>query len=74
VELRSSQVSRLNPRWTGRWTKERRLQTALRILASLPHDPLITHRHSFERAPDAYQTLENNPQDALQVLLTYEEP
>lgn len=74
VELRSSQVSRVSPRWTGRWTKRRRLQTALDLLAELDHDPFITHRFPLERAPDAYALLARNPQSSLQVLLTYEEP
>lgn len=73
VRVLSSQVSRMNPRWTGRWTKRRRLQTALDRLKQLEHAPLITHRFPVERAPDAYQLLRNHPEEALQVLLTYEE-
>ena len=74
VQVLSSQVSRLSPRWTGRWTKRRRHQTALALLERLEHGPLISHRFPLESAADAYAMLENNPQDALQVLLEYEEP
>jgi alcohol dehydrogenase len=74
VRLLSSQVSRLNPRWTGRWTKSRRLQTALDRLAKLDHETFITHRFPVEQARDAYELLCSHPEDALQVLLTYEEP
>jgi threonine dehydrogenase-like Zn-dependent dehydrogenase len=74
IELVSSQVSRIHPRWTGRWTKRRRLQTALGLLAKLDHSPLVTHRLPLGRAADAYDILQSTPEDALQVLLTYEEP
>jgi 2-desacetyl-2-hydroxyethyl bacteriochlorophyllide A dehydrogenase len=74
IELVSSQVSHIHPRWRGRWTKPRRLQTALALLAKLDHAPLITHRLPLGRAADAYQILQSAPEDALQVLLTYEEP
>jgi len=73
VEVRSSQVSRLNPRWTGRWTKRRRLATALALLTRLDHTPLITHRLPLARAAEAYAALENDSQSTLQVLIAYEE-
>jgi len=74
IELVSSQVSQIHPRWRGRWTKRRRLQTALGLLQKLDHAPFITHRLPLGRAADAYEILQSAQEDVLQVLLTYEEP
>jgi alcohol dehydrogenase len=73
IELVSSQVSHVHPRWRGRWSKRRRLQTALGLLEKLDHTPFITHRLPLERAADAYHILQSDRDDVLQVLLTYEE-
>lgn len=37
----------------------------------LPVERLISHRFAVEEAPAAYALLDRYPQDALQVLLTY---
>jgi 2-desacetyl-2-hydroxyethyl bacteriochlorophyllide A dehydrogenase len=73
VHMVSSQVSRLAPELTGRWTKGRRLQWALRMLeASRPAD-LITHRFHLSQAAQAYALLHEHPEHAIQVMLTYED-
>ena len=69
--LISSQVSTLAPERTGRWTKRRRLLTALRELARLPAERLITHRLPLERAAEAYGLLDEQPERVLQVLLVH---
>lgn len=67
----SSQVSTLAPEHTGRWTKHRRLQTALHELSRLPAERLVTHRLPIARAAEAYALLDEHPELALQVLLVH---
>jgi 2-desacetyl-2-hydroxyethyl bacteriochlorophyllide A dehydrogenase len=71
TRLIGSQVSTLAPEHTGRWTKRRRLQTALRELPRLPAERLITHRLPLARAAEAYALLDEHPEQALQVLLVH---
>ncbi len=71
IQLRSSQVSTLAPRWRGRWDKARRLDVAWQQLAALPVAQLITHHWPLEQASVAYHHLDQNPGDCLQTLLTY---
>lgn len=53
----SSQVSTIDPTHRGRWTKDRRMQTVVDLLADLSPGRLITHRFSLEEAPLAYEQL-----------------
>jgi 2-desacetyl-2-hydroxyethyl bacteriochlorophyllide A dehydrogenase len=71
VRLLASQVSTLGAEHAARWTKRRRLQTALAALTHLPAERLITHRLPVARAAEAYALLDERPQEAIQVLLTY---
>jgi 2-desacetyl-2-hydroxyethyl bacteriochlorophyllide A dehydrogenase len=73
IRLMSSQVSTLAPRWTGRWTKARRLQVAWRMLGQVKTSRLITHRVPFAQAAQAYTLLDQHPDRAMQVILTYTE-
>lgn len=71
VAITSSQVSTLAPRFTGRWTKARRFQTAWRMVRAIRPSTLITHRFDVREAQSAYNLLAEDPRDALQVVLTY---
>ena len=55
-----------------RWTAQRNFEACLDLLANnqLQVDALITHRYLFENAPEAYQTLVNEPK-VLGVILQY---
>jgi 2-desacetyl-2-hydroxyethyl bacteriochlorophyllide A dehydrogenase len=72
VRLRSSQVGRLNPELEPRWDRERRTQTVLGFLKRLDLGDLISHRIPFDRAPEAYRLLDERPEEAVQVVFTYE--
>ena len=72
IDVSSSQVSTLAPDLRGRWTKERRMDTAWDRLDDVATDRLVTHRVPFEDAAEAYRLLDEGPENALQVLLTYE--
>lgn len=69
----SSQVSRIAPELTGRWDKARRLQWALRMLGECRPVDLITHRFHLSQAADAYAVLHEQPEHAIQIMLTYED-
>ena len=66
-----SQVSKIDPRFSGRWDKQRRMQVALRLLQLLQPRDLITHQFSISEADKAYQVIDNYSQHSIQVLLTY---
>ncbi|HUF37192.1 MAG TPA: zinc-binding alcohol dehydrogenase [Anaerolineales bacterium] len=73
LRLVSSQVSRLAPGLTGRWTRDRRMAFAVDLLRRLRPGRLITHRFPFERAAEAYELLDRRPEEAVQVVLAYGE-
>jgi threonine dehydrogenase-like Zn-dependent dehydrogenase len=72
IRLISSQVSTISPEWTGRWTKHRRLQIAWQMLQHLRPAHLITHCFPLAQASRAYAMLDQHPEEAIQVVLTYE--
>ena len=71
IQIISSQVSHLHPRWRGRWDKTRRLQLAWQMLAQ--HDPsqLITHRFPLAEAPSAYKLIDEQADTAVQVVFSH---
>ncbi len=71
IEMLSSQVSTISPKLSGRWTKKRRLETALRLVAELGPEALVTHRFPIAEAARAYEQACDHPEKGLQVLLTY---
>jgi 2-desacetyl-2-hydroxyethyl bacteriochlorophyllide A dehydrogenase len=72
MRLISSQVSHLNPRWRGRWSKSRRLALAWQMLAQHNPDQLISHRFPFTDAKEAYQLLDLEAGTVVQPILVYE--
>lgn len=72
VRIRSSQVSRVDPDHAGRWDKDRRLDLARRQLGKVDTDRLVTNEFPVERAGEAYDLLDENPEEAISVLLTYD--
>lgn len=71
IRLISSQVSTIAPARRGRWTTERRRATAWQRLESIETERILTHRIPVEDAPEAYALLDDRPEEAIQVLLTY---
>jgi len=72
IRVRSSQVSRIDPDHADRWDKDRRLDEVCAWLAETDLSALHTHAFDIERAPEAYRLLDDRPDDAVQVTLTYE--
>ncbi len=72
LSLVGSQVSTIAPQWSGRWNKTRRLQTAWQMLRQVKPGSLISHRFPVDRAAQAYTLLDQHPEEAIQVVLTYQ--
>lgn len=71
ITVESSQVSTLAPADRGRWSKDRRLDTALTQLGSATLDDLVTHRVPIDDADEAYRAIDGE-ESTLQVVLTYD--
>lgn len=71
LQLISSQVSHLAPRWQGRWSKKRRMDVAWQMLAKVQPQPLITHRFPLAQAANAYELIDLRPETAVQVVFSY---
>jgi 2-desacetyl-2-hydroxyethyl bacteriochlorophyllide A dehydrogenase len=72
IRLISSQVSTLTPELLARWSKARRLQVAWAMLARVPVCDLITHTFPMADAAQAYALLDEQPDQAVQVIFHYE--
>ncbi|HEX2697799.1 MAG TPA: zinc-binding alcohol dehydrogenase [Anaerolineales bacterium] len=72
IKLISSQVSTIAPELSARWDKSRRFQVAWEALKRIQTEKWITHRYPLEKARDAYQLLDQNPQDAIQVIFNHQ--
>ena len=71
LKLISSQVSTLAPELSGRWDKARRFNIAWKALERIKPEKWITHRFTLDDAPKAYHLLDENPQEAIQLILDY---
>jgi threonine dehydrogenase-like Zn-dependent dehydrogenase len=71
IKLISSQVSTVSPELSGRWDKPRRFDVAWKALERIKPEKWITHRFTLDQATDAYHLLDQNPEEALQVILEY---
>jgi 2-desacetyl-2-hydroxyethyl bacteriochlorophyllide A dehydrogenase len=71
IRLLASQVSTIDPQWSGRWDKTRRFVWAWRMLERLPVEQLISHHFAVEDAAVAYHLIDSQPQAVVQVLLNY---
>ncbi|WP_396612884.1 zinc-binding dehydrogenase [Haloferax sp. S1W] len=71
INVESSQVSTIDPALSGRWDTERRFSLAWDHLEGVPIEALVTHRLDVGDAALAYELLEDEPDDAVQILFTY---
>jgi 2-desacetyl-2-hydroxyethyl bacteriochlorophyllide A dehydrogenase len=72
LTIRSSQVSTIPARLTGRWTVGRRRAVVRRLLDELPLVRLVTHEFPLSRAPEAFATLDRGDEEVLHVALSYD--
>jgi len=73
IQLISSQVSSIAPEFNSRWTKKRRFDVAWEMMRQLKPSRFITHRFSINEAARAYQLLDQNPAEVIQIILTYDQ-
>jgi 2-desacetyl-2-hydroxyethyl bacteriochlorophyllide A dehydrogenase len=71
IQVIASQVSTLSADLTGRWTKARRLKTALSMIARIRPARFITHRYTLDQAKAAYERIARQPEETLQVIFTF---
>ncbi len=71
IRLISSQVSSIDPALSGRWSKERLYRQAWEQIRRVEPARFITHRIPFDRAPEAYTLLDEDPGAAIQVVLVH---
>jgi len=71
IKLISSQVSTIAPELSGRWDKSRRFDAAWKALERIQPEKWITHRFSIDDAEKAYQLLDENPLETIQVIFEY---
>jgi threonine dehydrogenase-like Zn-dependent dehydrogenase len=69
LQLKSSQVSRINPALSGRWTKQRRYNVVFELLQEINPSKYITHRIPLQEANRAYRLLHEHPEQTVQVVL-----
>ena len=72
IEIISSQVSSIAPDLSGRWNKQRRFEVAWEMIKRCQPEQFVTHFLPFDSAKEAYELLDNSPQEALQVVFEYE--
>jgi len=72
IRLRSSQVSRIDPDHADRWDKDRRMDLVRSWLSTASPEDLITHRFDLSEAPEAYELLDEQKDEAVQVVFTYD--
>ncbi len=72
IKLISSQVSTIAPELSGRWDKARRFDVAWKALERIKPEKWITHRFSLQQAAEAYQLLDQAPQETIQILITFD--
>ncbi len=71
IKMISSQVSSIAPELSGRWDKARRFDVAWKALERIQPEKWITHRFPIEEAAQAYELLDKNPQETIQVLFKH---
>jgi len=72
IRFISSQVSTLAPEFSGRWSKDRRLNVAWEMIRRIKPADFITHRFDIHRAGEAYELLNERPGEAIQVVFAYD--
>ena len=72
MQLSSSQVSSIAPRYRGRWTKERRMNHVISLLPDVTPRQLISHEVPVQDAPSLYRRLDEGTDDILQPIFRYD--
>jgi 2-desacetyl-2-hydroxyethyl bacteriochlorophyllide A dehydrogenase len=71
IRLISSQVSRVTPALSARWSRHRRFDTAWDMVRRIRPARFITQQIPFSRAQEAFTLIDNDPASTIQVVLEY---
>ena len=71
IQLISSQVSTLMPHLSARWDRARRFDLAWEMLRVFKPSHWITQRFPITQARQAYQLIDKNAEETIQVVFTY---
>ncbi len=71
IQIKSSQVSTIDPAICGRWNKARRFDLAWQMIGLVKPSRWITHRFDFCDYEKAFKLLDENPEEAIQVVFDY---
>jgi len=71
IRMKSSQVSSIPKERCERWDKERRIETTLDFLHKEDFTGLITHEYDIDQASKAFEKLENEPEEVIQLIFKY---
>ena len=71
MQIVSSQVSSIAPENSGRWDPGRRFEVAWEMIRRCQPEQFISHRFSLPSAGQAYELLDKNAGEALQVVFDY---
>jgi len=72
MQLSSSQVSTIAPRYRGRWTKDRRMNHVVSLLPDVSPSRLISHEVPLRDAPSLYHRLDQGTGEILQPIFRYD--
>jgi threonine dehydrogenase-like Zn-dependent dehydrogenase len=70
--IRSTQVSTVPARLSGTWTRSRRRQETIELLAELPLAQLCTHVFAFSRAAEAFRAVDKGTPGLMHAVLDYD--
>jgi threonine dehydrogenase-like Zn-dependent dehydrogenase len=71
LTIRSTQVSTVPARLSGTWTRARRRQEAIDLLAGLPLAQLCTHVFAFSQAAEAFRAVDEGTPGLMHAVLDY---
>jgi 2-desacetyl-2-hydroxyethyl bacteriochlorophyllide A dehydrogenase len=72
LTIRSTQVSTMPAGLSGTWTRSRRRQEAVDLLAELPLAELCTHNFAFEDAAEAFRAVDQGEPGLMHAVLHYD--
>ncbi|MEK0314604.1 zinc-dependent alcohol dehydrogenase [Cohnella sp. 56] len=72
VTIRSSQTGGINPSIRHMYSDERKVRHCLQLLEKLKLENLVTHRYDLEDIQSAYEQIDQDPSEIIQVAITYD--
>lgn len=71
ARIRVAQASSIPPELSPRWTHQRKVLSALRLMPEMGLERLITHTFAYQDAAQAYELVDQHPEQTVQVVLQY---